>query len=177
MADEQISDLLGITYILLGKKKEGEDILKKSSERTRKSSAIHDYFERNISPEILAVLFADSGVTYQETLDYHKKLLVLVEKFPRSGALRLRLAATALELGLVKKGEQLLEKSVEDAPDDLFLRLQLCKILCNRHDYTRAKQHFDQAKKILAEEGMLSEKSSYTLLKILEKKLALVSPH
>lgn len=177
LADEQISDLLGITYILLGKKKEGEDILKKSLERTRKSSAIHDYFERNISPEILAVLFADSGVTYQETLDYHKKLLVLVEKFPRSGALRLRLAATALELGLVKKGEQLLEKSVEDAPDDLFLRLQLCKILCNRHDYTRAKQHFDQAKKILAEEGMLSEKSSYTLLKILEKKLALVSPH
>lgn len=74
LSDEQISDLLGITYVLLGKKAAGEALLKKSAEKTRRGSSIYDYFQGYISPEILGVLFADSGVTYQETLEYRKKL-------------------------------------------------------------------------------------------------------
>lgn len=123
------------------------------------------------------MLFADSGVSWQETANYRKKLLDLVEKFPKSGALRLRLAAITLELGLVKEGERLLEKSIEEAPEDLSLRLQFCKLLCNRLDYSRAKKQFDQAKAILAKEGLLFETSSYTLLRALEKNIALVAPN
>ena len=184
LADEQLSDLLGITYILLGKRKEGEFILKNSSERTRKGSAVYDYLQGYISSEVLGVLFADSGVSWQETANYRKKLLDLVEKFPKSGALRLRLAAITLELGLVKEGVRLLEKSIYDiskllkeAPEDLSLRLQFCKLLCNRLDYSRAKKHFDQAKAILAKEGLLFETSSYTLLRALEKNIALAAPN
>lgn len=177
LADEQLSDLLGITYILLGKRKEGEFILKNSSERTRKGSAVYDYLQGYISSEVLGVLFADSGVSWQETANYRKKLLDLVENFPKSGALRLRLAAITLELGLVKEGVRLLEKSIEEAPEDLSLRLQFCKLLCNRLDYSRAKKHFDQAKAILAKEGLLFETSSYTLLRALEKNIALAAPN
>ncbi|CRH71345.1 Uncharacterised protein [Chlamydia trachomatis] len=176
LSDEQISDLLGITYVLLGKKAAGEALLKKSAEKTRRGSSIYDYFQGYISPEILGVLFADSGVTYQETLEYRKKLVMLSKKYPKSGSLRLRLATTALELGLVKEGVQLLEESVKDAPEDLSLRLQFCKILCNRHDYVRAKYHFDQAQALLIKEGLFSEKTSYTLLKTIGKKLSLVAP-
>lgn len=176
LSDEQISDLLGITYVLLGKKAAGEALLKKSAEKTRRGSSIYDYFQGYISPEILGVLFADSGVTYQETLEYRKKLVMLSKKYPKSGSLRLRLATTALELGLVNEGVQLLEESVKDAPEDLSLRLQFCKILCNRHDYVRAKYHFDQAQALLIKEGLFSEKTSYTLLKTIGKKLSLVAP-
>ncbi|MBQ8498738.1 MAG: hypothetical protein IJ490_02905 [Chlamydia sp.] len=177
LSDEQILDLLGITYILSGRKREGESLLKKSTDRDCKGSVVHDYLQGYISSEALGVLFIDSGTTYQETLAYRKKLLTIAEKFPKSCSLRLKLAATALELGLVKEGVSLLEQSVNDAPEDLSLRLQFCKILCDRCDYVRAKQHFDKAEEILSKEGLLFEESSYTFLKVLRKKMALVAPN
>ena len=76
-----------------------------------------------------------------------------------------------------QKGIYDISKLLKEAPEDLSLRLQFCKLLCNRLDYSRAKKHFDQAKAILAKEGLLFETSSYTLLRALEKNIALAAPN
>lgn len=177
LEDEELKELLGFVRILQGKKKEGKHLLKHSPQAEVQGSMNYDYLHGNIDDKTLSLLFQDPGLTYQEITQYGEELKKAMKNSPKCCEGYRRLASIAFHLGKIAEGVALLERCVQDSPQDLVLHLKLCKILCERYDYAKALHYFLRARELAESQGVSQETlhSSMLYVEVL-KKLNTVAP-
>ncbi|AFS28181.1 transglutaminase family protein [Chlamydia psittaci] len=175
--DHELEELLGIVKILKGQRKEGEALLKSSSQAQTLGSVAHDYLQGHIDEATLKLLFTHPGSTYDEVLSYQEALKKAVQRSPKCCESRRRLASVFLHLGKIAEGVALLEQSAKEAPEDIALHLKLSKVFCDRHDYAKAQKYFLIAEDLLKDRGIQDEdKKSFTLYHEIRKKMFLIAP-
>lgn len=147
--DKELQELRGIVKILNGNKQEGEALLKNSSQSQMIGTLAYDYLHGYIDQQTLALLFMSPGESYQDVTIYYQKLKKASERSKRCCECWRRLASIALHLGKTAEGISFLEKCVSDTPDDIFLYLKLCHILCDRYDFVKAAHYFRLADQLI----------------------------
>lgn len=141
---QELQELRGVVKILKGDKKGGEALLKDSSQAQVVGSPAYDYLHGNMDDQMLALLFMSPGDSYQEITEYYQGLKQASIKSKKCCECWRRLASTALHLGKTAECVQYLEKCIQDTPDDVFLYLKLCKILCDRYDFAKSASYFSK---------------------------------
>nr|CRI42270.1 Uncharacterized protein BN1224_DC9_AR_00020 [Chlamydia pneumoniae] len=177
LGDEELQELLGFVQILGGKKKEGKSLIGKSPRASQKGSVAYDYLKGRINIPTLALLFSYPGSNYEEIASYEEELKKAMKSSMPCCEGQRRLASVAFHLGKTAEAVALLEKCVEDIPNDLSLHLRLCKILCDRHDYTKALKYFIIAERLMEDQGFLKKDNrSFALFYEVKKIISKVAP-
>lgn len=167
--DEEVKELLGLSYILLGEEKKGQEFLMNS----QTGSLGRDYLEGNVDNATLALLLTYPGSTYAALLDYELQLKAAVEHCPRCRECRRRLASVVLHIGKLAEGVQLLEICAQESPEDISLHLRLCKLLCDRLDYTKAANYLLKIQPLLEKQEV---GSSFSLYQEIKRKILRINP-
>ncbi|SPN73306.1 hypothetical protein C10C_0121 [Chlamydia serpentis] len=177
LQDPELQELLGFVQILRGNKTEGKTLIKHSHRADQKGSLAYDYLKGRIDLATLALLFCYPGSNYEEIASYGEELKKAMKNSSLCSEGQRRLASVAFHLGKVAEGVSFLEACAKDTPNDLSLHLRLCKILCERHDYTKALKYFLIAETLITDQGFVEEDSrSFTLFYEMRKIISTIAP-
>ncbi len=153
---------LGLNYLFVGKKQEGIKRLKPLQNFTfdyavSAETLIDDYFQNKTNIEGLKAVFLHVDETRASILEKQKKLLTVLEKYPRFRAGLLQLAVTWLQLSRGLEAKEVLEKYHEIDPTNAVVEYYLSILSLQRFDYNQAWGHLQNTERLLERRGHKSK--------------------
>ncbi len=149
--DPLLNLFLGFNYLMIGKKKEGVELLKKNCERApiELRAIAEDYLAKKVDIDGISAVFDEVDEKRTSILDKQKRLMETVEKFPQFRGGLFHLSVTWLQLGREKEAIPYLEKYAEMCPNDPTAHYYLAAIHFERHNYKKAWKFLKKAEKIV----------------------------
>lgn len=174
--DALVKELLGYSYILTGKKEEGEALLRQieghvPEEAVVKHGIVEDYLSGNVGPDGIQAIFSRVDETRDSILEKQKELQKILEKYPKFKEGIQQLAITWIQLNRMKEAIEVLKRY--DALDSYnpVIAYYLAVLHGERHDFKACWRYLKQAESITADRGF-----SPKALKELRRTLTLHCP-
>ncbi len=150
--DYLLTLLLGYNYLFIGKKEEGEKLLKEIKDQIpdyaiQKDTVAEDYLAGKASADAIKAIFLHVDETRASILEKKKRLEKVASEYPRFRAGLLSLASTHMQLGREKEGLQILRSYHEVDPRDPIVNYYLSALFLQRFDYNQAWKHLELAEK------------------------------
>ncbi|MBS0628879.1 MAG: hypothetical protein JSS30_01485 [Verrucomicrobia bacterium] len=174
--DPLISMFLGLNYLFVGRKTEGEKLLKPLVDYTfdyavSPETLISDYFAKKTSPEAIHAIFSPVDETRESILKKQEELRGFLKDYPEFRGGLMQLATTYLQLGRAGEAREILQKYHGLDPTDPTVEYYLSIVCAERHDYNKSWEYLKQAEQ-------LTEKRDHKplALRSLRNKLRTVCP-
>lgn len=147
--DRLIEMFLGLNYLFVGRKKEGEALLKPLKNHTFdfavcEESIPTDYLEKKINADGLKAIFLPVDETRESILKKQEELKKLLTKYPYFRAGTLQLAITYLQLGRSGEALDVLKHYHDLYPHDPTVEYYLAIVCAERRDFNQS-WHFLQS--------------------------------
>jgi regulator of sirC expression with transglutaminase-like and TPR domain len=174
--DMLLRELMGYNYLMLGKQKEGEELLRSVQNHipdyaVSGSTIASDYLKGAIDSDGIKTLFLHVDETRTSILEKKQALEKTLEKYPhfREGLLSLAIAW----LQLHRDGEALetLKKQHVLDPNNAEAQYYLSVLYAQRYDYSKAWEHLHQAETLVK-----ARHHKPKALKMLRKELSAFCP-
>ena len=150
--------LQGITYLFIGKKKEGEALLKQVQAVTfdgaiARESMPEDYLSGKVDAKGIKMVFMPVDETRESIIAKQNELKAYLKKYPKFRAGLLQLATTYLQLGRGQEAYEVLMSYHKIDPHNPTIEYYLCIISMQRYDYMKAWAFYTSTEKIVTEAG------------------------
>lgn len=147
---EFLKELLAYNYLFVGRREEGEPLLKEVQDFLPESSVskqtmAEDYLKGNVDIGGLQAIFMKVDETRESILKKRDAIQKTIEKYPKFRAGLLSLAVTYLQLHRLGDALPFLERYHELDPGDPSVEYYLSEIYAERFDYNRAWAHYHAA--------------------------------
>lgn len=151
--DPLLKMLLGMNYLFVGKKTEGEKLLREIEyvtfdDAVSPESLAHDYLSGKVDAEGLKMAFLRVDEKRESILEKQKCLQKILAKYPQFRAGLFQLATTWLQLGRTQEAMQVLEAYHKIDPSYCVVEYYLSIFALQRYDYKKAWKHLKQAEKL-----------------------------
>lgn len=152
--DPLLKMLLGINYVLLGKKKEGKLMLSSINplvfdHAVSKETIPEDYLNGNVDVEGLKAVFLSIDEHRSSILEKQALLQKILKKHPKFRAGLLQLATTYLQLGKTGDALEVLLKYHAIDPNDCTVEYYLSILCFERLDYVRSWEFFTNTENLV----------------------------
>lgn len=156
--DPLVKMLLGIHYLFVGKKLEGEKLLKGVQGVTFDGAIVpeslpDDYLKGRINAKGIKAVFMPVDETRESIIEKQKELQALLKKYPKFRGGLLQLATTYLQLGRTQEAYNVLLRYHKIDPGHPIVEYYLTIICLQRYDYMKAWSFFHSTEKILSSAG------------------------
>lgn len=151
--DPLINMFLGLNYLFVGRKAEGEKLLKPLVNYTfdyavSPETLITDYFAKKTSPEGIQAIFMPVDETRESVLAKQEELKDLLKKYPQFRAGLMQFATTYLQLGRTGEALEVLQRYHKVDPTDPTVEYYLSIVSAERHDYNKSWEYLKQAESL-----------------------------
>ncbi len=174
--DPLISMFLGLNYLFVGRKAEGEKLLKPLVDYTfdyavAPETLISDYFAKKTSAAGIQAIFMPVDETRESILKKQEELRGFLKDYPKFRGGLMQLATTYLQLGRTGEAGEILQKYHEIDQTDPTAEYYLSIVSAERHDYNKSWEYLKQAE-------ILTEQRDHkpTALRSLRNKLRTLCP-
>lgn len=156
--DNLINMLLGYNYLFVGRKDEGDALLKKIAGKTldggvHADTAPIDYLAGHIDAEGLRVLYKEVDETRASIEAKKKELEAIVKKWPKFREGLFHLAVCHLQLGRSREGLETLTAYHKLDPNHPIAEYYLSILSLERYRYIDAKRYYENCEKLLTAAG------------------------
>ena len=153
--DLQLKMLLGLAYILSGKKREGKALLKSENpflfdEAVSQETIPDDYLKGKTSLKGLKAIFSHVDNTRESILKKQKKLKKILKGSPNFREGWFHLATTYLQLGRESEAFDILKKTYTLNPNNVVVAYYLSILALQRMHFNDAWTYLKQAEKLTA---------------------------
>jgi len=153
--DKLIHLLLGMNYLFVGRKKEGDALLKPLNHyvfdhAVSEDTLATDYLEGKVSAEGLKSIFLPVDETRESIKSKQKELENLLKKYPNFRAGIMQLAVSYLQLGRLGKAREVLNRYHKIDPTDPTVEYYLSIVCAERRDFNAAWKYLKEAEEITA---------------------------
>lgn len=174
--DQLLNTFLGYNYLFVGKKTQGEKLLKPLQNYTfdyavSKDTIIDDYFNGRCDALGIQAIFLPVDENRNSIIKKQQELQKILEKYPKFRAGILQLAVSYLQLGRTQEALEVLERYHHIDPTDATVEYYLSALAIERMDYQKGWKHL-----ILAEKLSDSRKHYPKALQVIRSRLKTVYP-
>ncbi len=174
--DPLVNMFLGLNYLFVGRKSEGEALLKPLKNYTfdhavAPESLPTDYLNGKVSAEGLQAMFMPVDETRESILKKQEELTNLLKNYPEFRAGILQLAITYLQLGKTGEALKILTRYHKIDPNDPTVEYYLSIVCAERFDYNKSWEYLKQAQSITAKRN-----HNPAALRSLQSKLRMLCP-
>lgn len=153
--DPLLYELLGYSYLLTGKKGEGEGLLAQVAGKIPEScvvpqSIIEDYLTGNVGLDGIQAIFSQVDETRESILKKQTELLQILEKYPRFREGMHQLAVCWIQLNRMKEALEVLKRYDSIDPHNPTNAYYLAVLYGERYDFKNSWHHLKQAEAITA---------------------------
>jgi len=153
--DPLIQMFLGLNYLFVGRKKEGEELLKPLvgftfDHAVAPETLPADYINGKINAEGLQAIFANVDETRESIINKQKELTKLLKRHPKFRAGVLQLAVTYLQLARAGDALKVLKRYHKIDPNDPTVEYYLSIVCAERHDFNKSWEYLKNAEAITA---------------------------
>lgn len=153
--DALVKELLGYSYILTGKKDEGEALLREieghlPEEAVVKHGIVEDYLAGKVGPDGIQAIFSQVDETRDSILQKQKELQNILKKYPNFKEGIQQLAITWIQLHRTKEAIETLKRFDALDPDNPVISYYLAVLHGERHDFKACWRYLKQAESITA---------------------------
>lgn len=153
--DALVKELLGYSYILTGKKEEGEALLRQieghvPDEAVVSHGIVEDYLAGKVGPEGIQAIFSRVDETRDSILEKQKELKEILEKYPNFKEGIQQLAVTWIQLHRMKEAIEVLKRYDALNPENPVTAYYLAVLHGERHDFKACWRYLKQAESITA---------------------------
>jgi len=154
--DPLLKMLLGIQYLFVGRKQEGEKLLKEIQGVTFDGAIVpetlpDDYLKGRVNAKGIQSVFMPVDETRESIIEKQKELQALLKKYPKFRGGLLQLATTYLQLGRTQEAYDVLLRYHKIDAGNPIVEYYLTIICLQRYDYMKAWSYFHSTEKILSE--------------------------
>lgn len=151
--DPLVSMFLGLNYLIVGRKAEGEKLLKPLINYTfdfavAPENLVTDYFEGKTSVEGISAIFMPVDETRESIVKKQEELTALLKRYPKFRAGILQLATTYLQLARTGEALEILQRYHAIDPTDPTVEYYLSIVCAERHDFNKSWEYLKQAEAI-----------------------------
>jgi len=156
--DPLLKELKGYNYLFLGKRQEGEALLKSVQDHlpdhaVSKGTIAEDYLRGDVDAEGIRTIFLAVDETREAVEEKRKKLETVLERHPKFRAGHLALATTWLQLHRFKEALAVLERHHSLYSSDPLAEYFLAAIYNERLDINSARSHLEIAQNLVRTRG------------------------
>ncbi len=156
--DPLVSMFLGYNYLFVGKKTQGEKLLKKLQGFTfpyavSPESTPDDYFSGKVDAEGIKAIFLPVDENRASITKKQQEIQKILNHYPRFRAGLLQLAVTWLQLGRSGEALEVLEKYHRIDPNYSVVEYYLSILSMERYDYPKAWKYLKNAEKLSLVKG------------------------
>lgn len=153
-----LKELLGYTYLLTGKKEEGERLLWEIKDHIpayaiTKNTIAEDYLTGQVDAESIKILFSRSEDNRTSILNHKNTLEEAVRKFPRFRSGIIQIALSWIKLHRYGEALDILKNYYALHAEEPEVNYYLAALYGLRCDYPHAWKHLQQAEKIVYAKG------------------------
>ncbi|NGX38793.1 MAG: Beta-barrel assembly-enhancing protease [Chlamydiae bacterium] len=151
--DPLVNMFLGFNYLFVGRKKEGEALLKPLKDyifdyAVAPETLTTDYLTGNIDAEGVKKMFLPVDETRESIKEKQQELKKLLKKHPKFRGGILQLAVTYLQLGRSGEAQKILERYHKIDPNDPTVEYYLSIVCAERRDFPNTWKYLKQAEEI-----------------------------
>lgn len=152
--DYLLNMFLGFNYLFVGRKKEGEDLLKKvvgkvPDHAISEDTVAEDYLLGNMDEKAIQAIFREVDESRTSILQKQAELKKICAMYPKFRQGLFHLSITYLQLGKEKEVIPLLEKYIRMNPNDASAEYYLSVLHYQRNNFNQAWKHLKSAEKIV----------------------------
>lgn len=167
--DPLVHELLGYSYLLIGKQEEGEELLRGIEKGFH--SIAEDYLAGKVGLDGIQAVFMLVDETRESILEKQTRLKNILEKYPRFRDGLHQLAVGWIQLNRAKEAIETLTKLHALDASDAVTEYYLAVLHGQRHDFKKCWLYLKNAEEILASESIMPK-----ALKELRRELILHCP-
>ena len=156
MADDRLLHMfLGLNYLFVGRKAEGEKLLKPLKNYTfdyavAPDTLATDYLNGHIDPEGIEAIFMPVDETRESIMGKQAELKKLLKHHPKFRGGILQLAVTYLQLARAGEAREILTRYHKVDPNDPTVEYYLSIVSAERHDFNQSWKYLQNAEAITA---------------------------
>lgn len=153
--DVLVKELLGYSYLLTGKKEQGEALLRQIEGHLPdwavvKHGIVEDYLDGNVGLDGIAAIFSEVDETRDSILSKQIELQKILEKYPKFKEGIHQLAVTWIQLNRAKEAIEALKRYDALDPDNPVIAYYLAVLHGERHDFKTCWHYLKRAESITA---------------------------
>lgn len=153
--DPLIHMFLGLNYLFVGRKEEGEKLLRPLNRYTfdyavGEETLITDYLAGHIDAEGIQTVFLPVDSTRESIVKKQAEIEKLLKKYPKFRGGILQLAVTYLQLARTKEARAILHRYHELDPNDPTVEYYLSIVCAERYDFNASWKFLQNAEAITA---------------------------
>lgn len=167
--DPLVKELLGYSYLFIGKKKEGEALLKQIGKGMH--SIAEDYLAGKVDLDGIQAVFIQVDETRESLIEKQKQLEAIIKKYPEFRDGLHQLATTWVQLNRGREAIDALIRYYALDPNDAVTNYYLSVLHGERHDFKNCWRYLK-----CAEEAVLKENFYPKALRELRRTLMLLCP-
>nr|NGX26368.1 hypothetical protein [Chlamydiota bacterium] len=156
MKDDKLLEMfLGLNYLFLGRKIEGEKLLKPLKDYTfdyavSPDTLATDYLNGHVSAEGIQTVFMPVDETRESIIKKQDELKKLLKRYPKFRGGILQLAISYLQLARAGEALKILTQYHEIDPNDPTVEYYLSIVCAERYDFNKSWEYLQSAEKITA---------------------------
>lgn len=169
--DPLLTELLGYSYVLSGKEKEGKALLKKIRDYAEAHKAATDYLEGRVDESGLKAMFMRVDENRDSILEKKGQIEEILKKFPHFRDGWNQLGICWIQLNRYKEALTAWERYHRLDPKNPVVEYYLAALYGERYNFKKSWEHLKNAEALTAEMGYTPK-----ALVTLKKELRLLSP-
>ena len=151
--DSLVQMFLGLNYLFVGRKSEGEKLLKPLKNFTfdyavAPETLVNDYLNGRVNPEGIQAIFMPVDETRESIVDKQAELKKLLKQYPKFRGGILQLAITYLQLGRVGEALEVLTRYHKIDPEDPTVEYYLSIACAERYNFNQSWEYLKVAEAI-----------------------------
>jgi tetratricopeptide (TPR) repeat protein len=156
--DPLVRMFLGLNYLFVGRKKEGDRLLKPLKDyifdyAVAPETLVTDYLEGKIDIQGIQAVFLPVDETRESILKKQQEIKALLTRYPKFRGGLLQLAVTYLQLSRFGEAQEVLTRYHKLDPADPTVEYYLAIVCAERHDFNKAWEYLKQAEAITQNRG------------------------